>query len=122
MACWVVPTIAAELWNVSVQHVLDGIREGRIPTRSENGFVFVDVAPHSSDITPPRKRPEDRPPTFVAAPQESEIAPEPAELLSAEEIEQLQEPLEGNEPADLAHVHHRRHEVSRLRLPPRRAA
>jgi len=122
MACWVVPTIAAELWNISVQHVLDGIREGRIPTRSENGFIFVDVAPNSPDITPPRKRPEDRPPTFVIVPQESEIPDQPYAALSAQELEQLQEPLEGGGSADLAGVHHRRREIARLRVAPRRVA
>lgn len=122
MACWVVPAIAAELWNVSVQQVLDCIQEGRIPTRSENGFLFVDVAPHSPSITPPRKRPEDRPSTFVRVEQESAIADDSDELLSAEELEQLQEPLEGDESADLSLVHLRRNEISRLRTPPRRVA
>jgi hypothetical protein len=119
---WVVPAIAAELWNVSVQHIMDCIREGRVPSRSENGFVFVNVAPHSDSITPPRLRPEDRPPTFVMADREkpAEIAPD--DSLSAEELEELRQPLETDESAGLSMVHHRRHEVSRLRTPPRRVA
>jgi len=122
---WVVPAIAAELWNVSVQHIMDCIREGRIPTRSENGFVFVNVAPHNPSITPPRQRPEDRPPTFVRV-QPSESAQsaddESDELLSAGELEELREPLDGDESADLSGVHHRRRETARLRMPPRRVA
>jgi hypothetical protein len=58
----------------------------------------------------------------VIVPQESEPAAKAADVLSAEELEQLHEPLEGDEPADLAHVHLRRHETSRLRMPPRRVA
>lgn len=123
MACWVVPAIAAELWHVSVQHVLDCIREQRIPSKTENGFLFVDVAPHSPSITPPRKRPEDRPPTYVAVHQQSDPAvDEDDELLSAEELEELTEPLELDEVADLGQVHQRRREIARLRMPPRRVA
>ncbi|MCC6423673.1 MAG: hypothetical protein IT447_09375 [Phycisphaerales bacterium] len=119
---WVVPAIAAELWNVSVQHIMDCIREGRIPSRSENGFVFVNVAPHNAGITPPKKRPEDRPPTYVMVQPAESTVNESADLLSPEELEELQEPLEDDGPSDLTLVHHRRHETSRLRTPPRRVA
>jgi hypothetical protein len=35
--------VAAEIWGVSVDHVLDRIRGGEVISKSENGFVFVDV-------------------------------------------------------------------------------
>ena len=47
MSCWVVPQIAAEFWRVSVDHVWHQIREGKIASRNENGFTFVDVIPDS---------------------------------------------------------------------------
>lgn len=65
MSCWVVPTIAADLWGVPVQHVLSCIREGRVPSKVENGFIFVDVAPHSPTIAAPRRLAVNRPRTFV---------------------------------------------------------
>jgi|SRR5688500_1789699 hypothetical protein len=53
MSCWVVPTVAAELWGVSVEHVIQCIRDGRLTCRSEAGFTFVDIAPETSTIKPP---------------------------------------------------------------------
>src|SRR5687767_8150566 len=53
MSCWVVPTIAAELWGVSVDHILQQIREGRIAHRMDEGFMFVDVAPNSPRMGQP---------------------------------------------------------------------
>jgi len=57
MPCWVVPSIAAEFWRVSVDHVLHGIKQGTIQSKSEDGFLFVDVAPGS----PILQKPEDQP-------------------------------------------------------------
>lgn len=47
MSCWVVPTVAAELWGCSLESVLAEIRHGRVPTKDEGGWTFVDVAPES---------------------------------------------------------------------------
>ena len=71
MSCWVVPSIAAELWGVSVEHVLAGIREGRIASRVENGFVCVDAAPGSPRLM--GKRDGEHPPTFTVV-TEDEMA------------------------------------------------
>ena len=46
MSCWVVPTIAAELWGVSIDHVLQQVRDGHLSHRVDDGFMFVDVAPN----------------------------------------------------------------------------
>src|SRR5690348_17077985 len=62
MSCWVVPTIAADLWGCTVENVWAAIRDGRIPTREENGWLFVDAAPHGADIALPRPL---RPATFT---------------------------------------------------------
>ena len=65
MACWVVPAIAAELWGVTVHHVLAGVRDGSIESRHEHGFVFVDAAPGSYTYQRPRRPDEPPLPTFV---------------------------------------------------------
>lgn len=63
MACWVVPSIAAEFWRVPLDHVLDQIRRNAVPVRHENGFTFVDVMP---DPQPQQSLPSDqRPPTYI---------------------------------------------------------
>src|SRR5688572_9751821 len=53
MSCWVVPTVAAGLWGVSVERVIQCIRDGRLTSRSEAGFTFVDIAPETNTIKPP---------------------------------------------------------------------
>src|SRR5438309_12109172 len=50
MSCWVVPSVAAELWGCPMQTVLDAIRAGQLPSREENGWMFVDVAPDSPNL------------------------------------------------------------------------
>ena len=70
MSCWVVPSIAAELWGVSVEHVLAGIREGRIPSRIDNGFMCVDAAPGSPRL---KRSVDEHPPTFTVV-TEDEMA------------------------------------------------
>jgi hypothetical protein len=64
MSCWVVPTVAAELWGVSVDTILSRARAGEMPTKTENGFTFVDVAPDSHCIAAPKSL---RPPTYTVA-------------------------------------------------------
>ena len=46
MSCWVVPLIAAEYLNTSVEQIMQRISDGSIPVRYEDGFTFVDVLPH----------------------------------------------------------------------------
>ncbi|HEV2292918.1 MAG TPA: hypothetical protein VGR35_03630 [Tepidisphaeraceae bacterium] len=79
MSCWVVPTIAAELWGVSVEHVLQRVRGGELAHRVDEGFLFVDVIPPA----PPKV---ERPPTFTA--------------LSAAEVEALANDEQEQSPVD----------------------
>ncbi|MGH7213396.1 MAG: hypothetical protein ACREIT_01245 [Tepidisphaeraceae bacterium] len=58
---WVVPTVAAEVWGVSLEQVLADIREQRVQCREEDGFVFVNL----DGLSHAPFRPEDRPPTYV---------------------------------------------------------
>jgi hypothetical protein len=63
MSCWVVPSVAADLWGIPVSQVLDRIRAGLIPSRQELGFTIVDVAPQAPK--PASSRPS-RPLTYMA--------------------------------------------------------
>lgn len=73
MSCWVVPTVAAELWGVAVDTILDRARTGLVPSKTENGFMFVDVAPDSTRCDPPKGIRPPSPPTFTVV-DESEMA------------------------------------------------
>lgn len=74
MSCWVVPAIAAELWEVPIAEILRRIHNGVVPFRREQGFLFVDVAPYSPVYTPAAREPrEESPPTYtIITPEESE--------------------------------------------------
>jgi hypothetical protein len=48
MPTWVVPSIAAEMWRVSLNDLLGQIASGSIPAKLEEGFTFVDVDPYGS--------------------------------------------------------------------------
>ena len=69
MSCWVVPTVAAELWGVPVEIVLERARSGLIHSKSENGFTFIDVAPGGESCHPPRGLRGPHPPTFTVVTQ-----------------------------------------------------
>jgi hypothetical protein len=87
MSCWVVPTIAAELWGVPVQDVLEKINCGDIASKFESGFTFVDVAPHSPVIETPRPLRIPTPPTFRVVTREEIIALVGEEALQDDETE-----------------------------------
>jgi len=68
MSCWVVPTIAAELWGVPLEQVLGEIRAGAVSSKLDYGFTLVDVAPDSRVLAPPPPRRALPPPmTFIPA-------------------------------------------------------
>jgi hypothetical protein len=54
MSCWVVPSVAAELWGCTVDAVLAAIRNGNVPTKEDAGWTFVDVAPDSPTMAAPK--------------------------------------------------------------------
>jgi hypothetical protein len=54
MSCWVVPSVAAELWGCTVDAVLNAIRNGNVPTKEDAGWMFVDVAPDSPTLETPK--------------------------------------------------------------------
>ena len=43
MSCWVVPSLAAEVWQIPLEQILRRIRDGELPVRLEDGDVWVCV-------------------------------------------------------------------------------
>jgi hypothetical protein len=104
MSCWVVPTVAAEIWGVSVGEVLRRIEAGEITVREENGWTFVDVAPGSPTIGPPMNR-RPKPATFT--------------MISSEEMDALcEDEIAEAEVSAFKDWRQARQRTSRLRLAP----
>jgi len=80
MSCWVVPTIAAEIWGISVERVLRMIEAGEVGTLVERGWTFVDVAPES-----PVLERREKPTTFTVVPVSDEEMAALGELMEEEE-------------------------------------
>jgi hypothetical protein len=106
MSCWVVPMVAAEMWGVPVEAVLQKARDGQVPSKSENGFMFVDVAPDSPKIDVPRSLRPPRPPTYS--------------VVTTDEMEALHAEMHGEHPAAMPVEDFRtaRELTAQLRRPP----
>lgn len=63
MSCWVVPTVAAEYWGISLDVVWRRVTDGLVPHKSDSGFLFVDVDPWTSHCSGAFRHAP--PPTFV---------------------------------------------------------
>jgi hypothetical protein len=57
MTCWVAPTLAAELWGITVEEILQRIISGDLKSHEDGGFLFIDA-------NAPRYRAADRPATY----------------------------------------------------------
>jgi hypothetical protein len=79
MSCWVAPTLAAEIWQISLELLMSRIASGEIPVRDEDGFLFVDVAPYGHRVERPNRAPHERPATFTP------IDSDPASLMVTDE-------------------------------------
>ena len=132
MSCWVVPSVAAEFWGVSLDVVWTRIYAGQVPHKRDGGFVFVDVAPWGADFngvvyhTPPM--------TYVAAEDEEEIALASDEALEPADSEEIYDranetfddelpPLDEDESATFSRFgwEESRRRVGRMRIPPKAA-
>jgi hypothetical protein len=103
MSCWVVPSIAAEIWGVSLQDITDRMKAGSIPSKSESGFTFVDVAPDSPKVESPKAR--ITPPTYTIVTHEEVVA-----LVGEDEVEE--------ETVAMGDWRIAREDVQKLRRPP----
>lgn len=130
MSCWVVPSLAAELWQVPLEQLWRRIREGQLISKLEDGFTFVDVAPDGPKLIGPNLPPHLRPATFTKVEDEqppfedeqpSEPEPEPQVAqqpdLSIHPDDLLDDPTASE---DLGDWRASRKRASRLRVPPRR--
>ena len=74
MSCWVVPSVAAELWGCTVDAVLNAMRQGNVPTKDDSGWTFVDVAPDSPKMEMPKSVLAPIPETYSIVSQAETIA------------------------------------------------
>ena len=128
MACWVVPAIAAELWGVPVSHVLARIDEGSLQSKTEAGFLFVDVLPDAPALAAGTAH--EPPPTYtVISDEEQEALETPAQeevpVLAevAEEVDpdEVENPFDEQTPSFSAKDWRQvRSSIARTRKPPRR--
>jgi len=73
MSCWVVPSVAAELWGISIEQVLRKIQAGDVIHKRESGWTFVDVDPNGPVFEPVRSNANERPATFAAIDEDGEM-------------------------------------------------
>lgn len=108
MSCWVVPSVAAELWGVSVEHIHARIRDGSLPSKQDSGFTVIDVAPDSPVLETASQLRPPPPPTY--------------RVVTREEIRSLVGDLVdfdfGDEESDVENWRLGRSEASRIRRPP----
>lgn len=134
MSCWVVPSVAAEFWGVSLDVVWARIYARQVPHKRDGGFIFVDVAPWSADFHGVFQH--EPPQTFVAE-QEAALDPQEEALLAGSVVDFDEPPeaqdddtpeeelplLEEEGPASVSRFtwQEMRHRVGRTRIPPRAA-
>jgi hypothetical protein len=116
MSCWVVPSLAADIWHIPLEQLWRRIREGEIPTHQEDGFTFVDMAPCGPKIQ--------RPPTFTMVQSEEPVG-DGAGAGDEKHHEQDEEedergPEDETASVDLGDWRAARKKASRLRVPPPR--
>ena len=117
MPSWVAPSVAAEIWGVSVDHILSGIANGSIPSFVDGQFLFVDMAGHGFAQSTPRRE------TRVTAEEIRALTFEPivrpAQNDSAEEDEDI--PIDEDDSdssRDVALWRTARQQASHFRRPP----
>ena len=64
MSCWVVAALAAEVLGIPVNQVLERIRNGSLPAKTDLGFLLVDVAPNAPKMEVGTRAPGRRPATY----------------------------------------------------------
>ena len=114
MSCWVAPTIAAEIWGISVERVLRMIEAGEVAILKERGWTFVDIAP-GSPVLEKRERPQTYT-TIAVSDEEFEALGD----LSADDEPKWQPEEEESDPdaSSFKHWGGARQRTQRLRLAP----
>jgi hypothetical protein len=116
MSSWVAPSVAAEIWGISVDQVLAGIADGSIPSYVDGQFLFVDVRGQS--ITPSSSRSS---PTEGVVTEEEFAAltfqPRESDVILPSDDEPADEPEEENV-RDIGSWRAARQQSARTRRPP----
>lgn len=130
MPCWVAPSIAAEIWGVPIELIMQRIKSGQIASKWDEGFLVVDVAPEA----PVMKRPPHlRPPTFTlitgdemlalldaADVAEMGVEQPPPQITLEPDVEELPPGLDEESP-NFSNWREARRRTSRTRIPPGRS-
>jgi hypothetical protein len=117
---WVAPTIAAEIWGISIEQVLAAVANGSIPSRMDGQFLFVNIDQSQAPAMPSIPRQTD--PALQAVPSDdraSETVVTPQEMAAlgvgaSITDDSSQEAL----PPDISDWRNVRSRTSRLRRPP----
>jgi len=117
MSSWVAPSVAADIWGISVEQVLAGIADGSIHSFVDGQFLFVDIRGMGLSADP-----------LESTPAPSKVTEEEFAALTFEPItEPLNPPLSDEEPSeapeqsngrDVGTWRTARQQSSRLRRPP----
>lgn len=95
MSCWVVPAVAAEYWGIPIAQVLERVKSGAVCSKTEFGFMLVDVAPNSPRAETGFRPPAANPPTYVPTPSDELTEEEEFALADESAIAEA-----GDEPGD----------------------
>jgi hypothetical protein len=116
MSAWVAPSIAAEIWGISVEQVLAGIADGSIQSYVDGQFLFVDLGRNSFPKTLPRESIAEPVVTQeeIAALTFEPILSEPQPSLTEEEMPDAPE----EECRDISHWRGARQQTTLVRRPP----
>lgn len=111
MSCWVAPSIAAEMWGVSVEEILRRARTGELSGRDQHGFFLVDIQP--AKTSPPHT-----PETYVPL-AAGELAALSGEGADGPAPPTPQQPPADEDSAGIEEWREVRKRMGRLRIPPR---
>jgi hypothetical protein len=121
MSAWVAPSVAAEMWGISVDEVLAGIADGSIQSYVDGQFLFVDLGRNSFPKTMPR---ESKPGPVVTQEELAALTFQPVERspdsLPLESMPVDDETLQVTDDDfhDVTNWRTAREQTSRLRRPP----
>ncbi len=111
MSAWVAPSIAAEIWGVSVDHILAGIADGSIQSLVDGQFLFVDLHGRGFAQSSPR------PPVSEPVITKEEFAALTFRPINRDE-ESPEDSSSDESSADFSHWRAAREQTSDLRQPP----
>jgi hypothetical protein len=111
MSAWVAPSIAAEIWGVSVDHILAGIADGSIQSLVDGQFLFVDLHGRGFAQSSPR------PPVSEPVITKEEFAALTFRPINRDE-ESPEDSSNDESSADFSHWRAAREQTSHLRQPP----